>query len=56
MIRAAAGERLHGRVFVDGCGVGTYLSRLEKDAAQAIGLDIEYERTVGQLKRQKGLV
>jgi SAM-dependent methyltransferase len=46
MIRAAAGERRFGRVLVDGCGVGMYLSRLEQDAAQAVGLDIEHERTV----------
>jgi SAM-dependent methyltransferase len=46
MIRAAAGERLHGCVFEDGCGVGMYLARLAKDARQAVGMDIELERTV----------
>lgn len=45
MIREAAGERAKGRVFVDGCGVGMYLSHLEADARQAVGLDIELERT-----------
>lgn len=45
MIRAAAGDRLQGRVFVDGCGLGTYLSRLTPLARQAVGLDIELERT-----------
>ena len=45
MIREAAGERIKGRVFVDGCGVGMYLSHLEADARQAVGLDIELERT-----------
>ncbi len=44
MIRAAAGERAAGRVLVDGCGLGAYLSRLDADAAQAVGLDIEHER------------
>lgn len=46
MIREAAGERAKGRVFVDGCGVGMYLSHLEADARQAVGLDIELERTI----------
>lgn len=45
MIRDAAASRLRGRVFVDGCGVGQYLGKLSKDAAQAVGLDIEFERT-----------
>lgn len=46
IIRAAAGERLHGKVFVDGCGLGTYLGKLAQDANPAIGLDIEHERTL----------
>jgi SAM-dependent methyltransferase len=45
MILAAAGERASGRVFIDGCGVGMYLQHLAEDARQAIGLDIEFERT-----------
>lgn len=44
MIRAAAGERLNGRVFEDGCGVGMYLARLADDACQAVGLEIEFDR------------
>lgn len=46
MIREAAGDRLNGRVFVDGCGLGTYLEKLAQTANSAIGLDIEHERTV----------
>ncbi|HHY89141.1 MAG TPA: class I SAM-dependent methyltransferase [Chloroflexi bacterium] len=45
MIRRAAGERARGRVLVDGCGLGAYLARLAPEAAQAVGLDIEVERT-----------
>lgn len=45
MIRAAAGERVKGSVFVDGCGVGMYLGKLAREARQAVGLDIELERT-----------
>jgi SAM-dependent methyltransferase len=44
MIRAAAGERIHGRVFENGCGLGAYLARLAEDAAFAVGLDIEMDR------------
>ncbi len=50
MIHSAAGERLNGRVFVDGCGVGMYLSHLAQDAHQAVGLDIEFERTLDAQK------
>ena len=46
MIRAAAGERLKGRVLEDGCGVGMYLARLAEDAAQAVGLEIELPRAL----------
>ena len=44
MLREAAGERIHGSVFEAGCGVGSYLFRLQKEARQAVGLDIELER------------
>jgi SAM-dependent methyltransferase len=45
MVREAAGERMHGSVFEAGCGVGSYLFHLQKEARQAVGLDIELERT-----------
>lgn len=45
LILAAAGDRAGGRVLVDGCGVGAYLGRLAPLARQAVGLDIEFERT-----------
>ncbi len=51
MIREAAGERLRGRVFVDGCGVGMYLARLAEFARQAVGLDIEHQRTIEARQR-----
>jgi SAM-dependent methyltransferase len=46
MIQDAAGDKLEGAVLVDGCGVGTYLSRLEGQASQAIGLEIEFPRCI----------
>ena len=46
LMRAHGGEALCGRVLVDGCGVGEYLSRINKESGQAIGLDIEFERAL----------
>lgn len=45
MLCEGAGGRIHGNVFEAGCGVGSYLFRLQKEARQAVGLDIELERT-----------
>lgn len=56
MIRDAAGERLNGRVFEDGCGIGQYLSRLSGNASQATGLEIELDRAVEAHKRVNGIV
>jgi len=44
MITKAAEYRLKGRLLVDGCGVGTYLSVLTPLVKQAVGIDIEYKR------------
>jgi SAM-dependent methyltransferase len=44
MIVSDAGERLTGRILVDGCGVGHYLARLAGQAELAVGLDIELAR------------
>ena len=45
MIRQAGAERCTGKVFEIGVGLGAYLSRLANDAEQAIGLDVELERS-----------
>lgn len=44
MIADAAGERLHGVLLEDGCGVGSYLTRMADQACYAVGLEIEFER------------
>ncbi len=44
MILAGAEERIKGKIIEIGVGLGAYLSRLEPDALQAIGLDVEHER------------
>jgi SAM-dependent methyltransferase len=46
LILAGAEGRESGRVLVDGCGVGMYLGKLARLADQAVGLDIEHERTL----------
>jgi len=44
MIRWAVGERIHGEILENGCGVGMYLKHLAEDAAFAVGLEIELDR------------
>ena len=56
MILAAAGERIHGQVFEDGCGLGSYLSRLESSDNFAVGLDVEFERTLESHQKCKNLL
>jgi SAM-dependent methyltransferase len=50
MLLEAAGERLQGKVLVDGCGVGTYLSKLVPLSGMAVGLDIELPRVQESLE------
>jgi SAM-dependent methyltransferase len=52
MILEAAGGRIQGYILVDGCGIGTYLSRLSSDSTHAIGLDIELERSMEALQEK----
>jgi SAM-dependent methyltransferase len=44
MILRAAGDRIHGEILENGCGVGMYLKQLAEDAAFAVGLEIELDR------------
>ena len=44
MVLDAAGERIGGKLLVDGCGVGMYLHHLSPQFSSAVGLDIEFER------------
>jgi SAM-dependent methyltransferase len=46
MIQSAFPEGRKPRVLVNGCGVGTYLERLQALSEIAVGLDIDFERTV----------
>ena len=44
MVLDAAGDRIGGKLLVDGCGVGMYLHHLSPQFSPAVGLDIEFER------------
>jgi SAM-dependent methyltransferase len=44
LILEAAGDRVYETVFVDGCGVGMYLSHLAPMANTILGMDIEFPR------------
>lgn len=46
MILGAAGERIHGRVLENGCGVGIYLDRLAQHSQMAVGLEFEPPRAM----------
>lgn len=56
LIVKAAGERVNGSIFVDGCGLGSYLSRLATDANFTIGLDIEFPRTLDAIQKTPRVV
>lgn len=55
MIRAAAGERLHGRLLENGCGVGMYIQHLKSFGGQVFGLEYEFPRA-GQARRRSDLI
>jgi SAM-dependent methyltransferase len=46
MILEAAGERIHGRVLENGCGVGMYVEHLAPYAGRVIGLEYDFARAV----------
>lgn len=44
MIIEAAGERIHGSILEDGCGVGQYMRAFETLGGKVTGLDYDFER------------
>jgi SAM-dependent methyltransferase len=44
MILAAAGQRIHGTMLDNGCGVGMYVRHLQASGGRVFGLEYEYER------------
>lgn len=53
MILRAAGNRIHGRVLENGCGVGMYVERLSPHAGSVIGLEYDFERAREARKRNQ---
>jgi SAM-dependent methyltransferase len=46
MILEVAGERVRGRVFENGCGVGMYVEKLSLQGGEVIGLEFDFERAL----------
>jgi len=44
MILEGFGECVHGRILENGCGIGTYVRRLQPYTDQVVGLEYDYER------------
>lgn len=44
MIVKAAGERIHGMILENGCGVGMYVERLSRLGGTVIGLEYDFDR------------
>jgi len=56
MIRQYGAGGLHGKLLVNGCGVGEYLTRLADEAELAVGLDIEFPRLLEAKNKNEHLV
>jgi SAM-dependent methyltransferase len=50
MITHFAGDRVHGRVMEDGCGVGQYTKHLEESGGWVTGLDFDFDRVKDTLR------
>lgn len=44
MIRKAAGDRIHGHILENGCGVGMYVEHLSSFGGKVIGLEYDFDR------------
>jgi SAM-dependent methyltransferase len=44
MIARAAGDRMHGLVLDDGCGMGMYVEKMKELGARVVGLEYEFDR------------
>lgn len=46
MVLDAAGSRINGKIFEDGCGLGEYMAHLQTGNNLTLGLDVEFDRTL----------
>ena len=56
MILSAAGERIHGSILENGCGVGMYVEHLAPLGGKVIGLEYDFERARDAGVRSPGIV
>ena len=56
MIREYGAGSVRGKLLVNGCGLGEYLTRLAHEAELAVGLDIEFPRLLEAKKQNEHLV
>jgi SAM-dependent methyltransferase len=56
MILESAGDRLHGRVLENGCGIGMYVEHLAEYCAAITGLEYDYERASEARQRSERIV
>ncbi|HET7142553.1 MAG TPA: class I SAM-dependent methyltransferase [Anaerolineales bacterium] len=56
MIVKAAGERIHGLVLENGCGVGMYVEKLTGLGSRVIGLEYDLERAVEARVNSDGII
>ena len=56
MIQQAAGERIHGTILENGCGVGMYVEHLIPFGGKVYGLEYDFERSHEAGERSPGIV
>ncbi len=56
MILQAGGERLHGRILENGCGVGMYVQHLQPSGGRVFGLEYDFPRACEARRRSDLLV
>jgi SAM-dependent methyltransferase len=56
MILSAAGERIHGSILENGCGVGMYVEHLAPLGGRVFGLEFDFDRAREAGARSPGIV
>jgi len=56
MIVRAAGERIHGRVLEDGCGVGMYAEKIAALGGTVVGLEYDRARAIEARRRSPHII
>ena len=56
MVVKAAGERIHGRILENGCGVGMYVEKMSPFGGKIFGLEYDFERATEAGARSSGII